>query len=265
MGGRHVADTPRLASVALPTEHGGWSLTLEPVALGLIVAPSAAGFLLGVAALLAFLLRAPLRVVLVDARRSRRLPRTRTAARLAVAEAVVLGAVLFGAAVLADAAFWVPLVLAAPFVVVALAFDAASRSRRAPAEIAGSVGIAAVAAAIALAAGEPGSLASGLWLIAAGRAVAAIAFVRVQVRRIKGQEALPRWSDIGQAAAVGLTAIAWGAGLAHGVAVAMMAVIGLVHAVFVRQPAPRVAIVGAQQVVLGLTLVLVVGLATAAP
>ena len=30
-------------SVAVPTEHGGWGLTFEPVLLGLIVAPSWAG------------------------------------------------------------------------------------------------------------------------------------------------------------------------------------------------------------------------------
>jgi hypothetical protein len=31
----------RLRSVALPSEHGGWGLTLEPAVLGLLVAPSA--------------------------------------------------------------------------------------------------------------------------------------------------------------------------------------------------------------------------------
>ena len=31
-----------LRSVAVPTEHGGWGLTAEPVVLGLAVAPSAA-------------------------------------------------------------------------------------------------------------------------------------------------------------------------------------------------------------------------------
>ena len=44
-------------SVAIPSEHGGWGLTLEPVLLGLVVAWSGAGVALGVAAFTAFLVR----------------------------------------------------------------------------------------------------------------------------------------------------------------------------------------------------------------
>ena len=33
----------RLRTVALPVEHGGWGISLEPVVLGLLVAPSASG------------------------------------------------------------------------------------------------------------------------------------------------------------------------------------------------------------------------------
>ena len=34
----------RLKTLALPTEHGGWGITLEPVVLGLLVAPTVAAF-----------------------------------------------------------------------------------------------------------------------------------------------------------------------------------------------------------------------------
>ncbi|MCB0972737.1 MAG: YwiC-like family protein, partial [Acidimicrobiales bacterium] len=61
--------------MAMPTEHGGWGLTLEPVVLGLLVAPSIAGTCIGLAAIVAFLARTPLRIVLVDLRRRRWLPR----------------------------------------------------------------------------------------------------------------------------------------------------------------------------------------------
>ncbi|MGH8978936.1 MAG: YwiC-like family protein, partial [Acidimicrobiia bacterium] len=77
-------------SVAIPDEHGGWGLTAEPALLGLLVAPSWAGVLLAAAAFLAFMVRTPLKVVLVDQWRRRRLPRTRVAARIAAVELAAL-------------------------------------------------------------------------------------------------------------------------------------------------------------------------------
>lgn len=49
----HPGRRPSLRSVAIPAEHGGWGLTLEPGILGVLVAPDLAGVLLGLAALLA--------------------------------------------------------------------------------------------------------------------------------------------------------------------------------------------------------------------
>ena len=142
-----------LRAVAMPTEHGGWSLTLEPVLLGLLVAWSWPGLALGVAAMLAFLARTPLKLVLVDRWRGRWLMRTTVAARVAAVELLVLVALVVVAAIGADARFWWPLLAAAPLVAIELWFDMRSRSRRLLPELAGTVGIGSVAAAIALADG----------------------------------------------------------------------------------------------------------------
>ena len=64
-----------LRTVALPSEHGGWGLTLEPVLLGLLVAHSVSALCIGLAAVLAFLARTPLKLAVVDARRGRTLER----------------------------------------------------------------------------------------------------------------------------------------------------------------------------------------------
>jgi hypothetical protein len=79
-----------LRAVAMPTEHGGWSLTLEPVLLGLLVAWSWPGVALGLAAMLAFLARTPVKLVLVDRWRGRWHMRTTVAARVAGVELLVL-------------------------------------------------------------------------------------------------------------------------------------------------------------------------------
>ncbi|HUV18077.1 MAG TPA: YwiC-like family protein, partial [Ilumatobacteraceae bacterium] len=52
---RSVAARPTWKAVAIPSEHGGWGLTGEPIALGLLLVFSWAGAAIGAAAMLAFL------------------------------------------------------------------------------------------------------------------------------------------------------------------------------------------------------------------
>ncbi|HKE76064.1 MAG TPA: YwiC-like family protein [Acidimicrobiales bacterium] len=250
-----------LKAVALPAEHGGWVLAAEPVLLGLLVAPSVAGVALGVAAVVAFTARTPLKVVLVDRWRGRRLARTTLAARVAAAELVVLVACVAVAFATADGAFWAPLALAAPLVGVELWFDMRSRSRRLVPELAGSVGIASVAAAIVLAAGDAGGadrgarLAVGLWLVVAARAVATLPFVRLQLARAKGQAARVARSDAAQAAglALGVVAVVLDRRLVAGLAA--LAVVAAVDLVGARRPPPPAVVLGLRQLALGLGVV----------
>ncbi|MES1167658.1 MAG: YwiC-like family protein, partial [Oleiharenicola lentus] len=53
--------SPPATAIFLPREHGSWFLVLEPLALGLLVAPSSAGGALAVATLAAFFMRRPLK------------------------------------------------------------------------------------------------------------------------------------------------------------------------------------------------------------
>ena len=173
--------------MAVPAEHGGWGITLEPVALGLAVAPSVSGAALGVVAVAAFLFRTPLKVAAGDLRRGRRLPRTLLALRAAVGYGVVLAAAVVTAVLAAEHAFWIPLAMAAPLLAVQTGYDVRSRSRRLVPELAGPVGIASVAAAIGLAGGMGTADAFGLWLVIALRAIVAVVLVRAQLRRAKEQ------------------------------------------------------------------------------
>lgn len=250
-----------LRSVAMPTEHGGWSLTLEPVLLGLLVAWSWPGLALGFAALLAFLARTPLKVVLVDRWRGRWLDRTSVGARVAAVEVLLLVTLVVLAARGADGPFWWPLLAAAPLVAVELWFDMRSRSRRLLPELAGTVGIGSVAAAIALADGAENSLAVGLWVVVAARGAAAIPYARTQVMRTHGREHRRWHSDLAQAFAVVAAAVAWGVDvvpLAPFLAVVAVAVfnVGAVRA------APRPAkTIGLQQMFFGIAVVAVTAVA----
>ncbi|MEZ4560177.1 MAG: YwiC-like family protein, partial [Caldilineaceae bacterium] len=96
---------PRWRSIALPTEHGGWGFLLEPLLLGRLVAPSTAGLLLLIATVAAFLLRQPLKIVLVDRRRGQQSKRTEMARRFALLYALLALVAAVGTLALAGPRF----------------------------------------------------------------------------------------------------------------------------------------------------------------
>jgi hypothetical protein len=241
----------------MPTEHGGWSLTLEPVVLGLLVAWSWPGLALGLAAMLAFLARTPLKLVLVDRWRGRWLERTRVAARITTVELVVLVALVVVAALGADERFWLPLLAAAPLVAIELWFDMRSRSRRLLPELTGTVGIGSVAAAIALADGAATAMALGLWVVVAARGAAAIPYARTQVFRTRGRPHHLWHNDLAQGLAVVAVTVAWVADampLAAAVAIIAVAVFNLCAVRVTPRPAK---IIGLQQMFFGIAVVVV--------
>lgn len=241
-----------LRTVAVPTEHGGWSLTLEPVLLALLVAWSWSGLALGVAAMLAFVARTPVKVVLVDGWRHRWLDRSRVAALVAAAEIFTLVVLVTIAGFTGDGRFWIPFAVAAPLVAVEFWFDMRSRSRRLIPELAGTVGIGSVAAAIALADGADLRLALGLWCVVAARGAAAIPYVRTQVFRLHARPH-QRWpSDLAQVLAVVAVAVGWTLDAVPFATIIVLAIVGTANIAALRlEPRPP-KILGVQQMIFGL-------------
>lgn len=241
--------------VAIPAEHGGWGLTLEPVLLGLLVAWSWSGLALGVAAFAAFLARTPLKLVMVDRRRDRALARTRLAAGIASVEiALVLG--------LAVVAWWsagpvwfVPVAIAAPLVAVESWFDVRSRGRRLLPELCGAVGIAASSAAIVVAGGGGARLAAAMWLLLAARSLAAIPFARVQIFRLRRGQTDTRASDGAQLAGLAVAAVAVATEHRALAGALMVGVVAVVHVWWVRRPPVAAKVLGMRLMVLGLAVV----------
>ena len=172
-------------TVFLPKEHGSWSLALEPLALGLLVAPSWAGGALAGAVLAGFFARRPLKAAIDP------LPSVR---RRAAREALVLWSALAVAGlvevgVLAGwAALW-PLLPAALFGGVFIWFDARNNSRAVIAELAGCTAFAFVPTAVATLAGWPAGIALTLAALAAARSLPTILAVRASLRAAKGEPA----------------------------------------------------------------------------
>jgi hypothetical protein len=247
----------RWRAVAVPAEHGGWGLTAEPVLLGLVVAPSLAGAAIGLATVLAFVVRTPLKLVAVDRRRHRWLTRSTLAARVAVVELVLLAILVTVASARAGGRWLVPVAVAAPLVAVELWFDVRSRSRRLVPELAGAAGVAASVAAIAVAGGRSGGLAAALWLVLVARSLGALPFVRAQIFRLRRGGAR-RWPSDGAqlgALAVGAVAVA----LDHRAAAGLggLAVVAALQTLWIRRPVPPVKTLGLRELALGIGLVAV--------
>jgi hypothetical protein len=244
-------------AVAVPSEHGGWLLTLEPVLLGFLVAWSGAGLALGIAAFAAFLLRTPAKLVAVDVRRGRWLARTRLALRICLLELAVLGGALAVATAMAGWSWLVPVLIATPLVAVELWYDVRSRGRRLVPELCGAVGIAAVSASIVLTAGRGVTLAAGVWLVLAARAVGAIPFVRVEIMRLR-RGGGPMWqSDLAQVAAVALATLAVIVDERLLLGLAGVALLAIAQSVWVRLAPMPAKQLGLRQMVAGLALVAV--------
>ncbi|HKA82891.1 MAG TPA: YwiC-like family protein, partial [Acidimicrobiales bacterium] len=155
----------------------------------------------------------------------------------------------------AGLAWLVPLALAAPLVGLELWFDARSRGRRLVPELCGAVGIGAFAPAIALAGGADVGLAAGLWLVLAGRSIAVIPFVRVQIARLRHRDGPVATSDRAQVAGatVALAAVAADVRLVAGAAA--VSVVATLQAWWVRRPPVPANVLGIRQLALGLAVV----------
>lgn len=201
-------------SLVLPREHGSWSLALEPVALGLLVAPSRAGAWLALAVIAGFFTRRPLKLALTlpatDDRRAAAWRWTLLFAGVALAALAGAGTGLGANKQQWDLSASWPLLLAAPFGAAFLRFDLRGEMRAAEAEIAGSAAFALVPAAFATLAGwspAPALAIAGLML---ARSVPTVLTVRTYLRLAKGKTAtaLPALTCAGFAlvAAVALAA-----------------------------------------------------------
>lgn len=213
-------------SVALPAEHGSWSLVSEPIVLGMLVAPTWAGLALVIAAFFVFLFNRPFKVYWTDRRRRRFYERTAMARRYAL----IFGAIALVAAIAAFAlGGWrpfVPFLLAAPLLLVFMIYDQRP-GRHWQAELVAPVAFAALVMSVALAGGYSWVVGLALWGFMSLRAVPAVMFVRARIKLDKGKP-VSVWGTIGAhiAAVVLVSLFVWQGWLPMTAAIAMAILLG---------------------------------------
>jgi len=228
---------------------------MEPVLLGLLLAWSWAGSAIGLAAVLTFLARTPLKLALVDRRRGRRLPRTRLAERVAAVEIAAVVALAGIATLVTGWAWLIPVTAAVPLFGVELWYDVRSRSRRLVPELCGAAGVTTVAAAVVVAGGGTRSLAIAASLVLVGRAIASVPFVRAQIARLRNRTPRLPVSDAFQIAGAVVASIAAVIDTAVLAGTAAVVAVATAQLLWLRRPVPPARVLGAWQTALGLTVV----------
>ena len=193
----HVA--PRRTSAFLPREHGSWSLACEPLALGLLVAPSLGGAALALAAIAGFFSRRPAKAVAFPGSSARR---GAPAALALLGSCAATG--LWEAALLCGIRSLWPLLLAAPLAVLYLIFDLRREARAATAEIAGCAAFSLVPASLASLGGWTAGPALALAAVMCARSVPTVMALRSAVRIGKGERASRLAPVVAALAALGM-------------------------------------------------------------
>jgi hypothetical protein len=172
----------RLKAIALPPEHGAWGFLLEPIVLGLLVAPSLASWFLALAVVGAFLIRHPLKLAVADRQRGKRYARTALAEHVLLVYGALTVTGLMLAIALAGWEIMLPLLMALPLVLAMLASYIQNRGRDLIPELAGASALAATASGIALAGSTSAQTAFALWMILNARNLPSILYVRARLR-----------------------------------------------------------------------------------
>ena len=178
----------RLKSIALPVEHGSWGFLFEPLVAGLAIAFSVGAMWIAIMTIGAFLVRQPLKVLILDRLGMKLAERARAALAFLAAYGTVFVAGLIGTVASVGWRPLLPFAFVLPFAVYQIYCDASRQSRQLVAELIGAISISASIAAIALSDGRSWAVAVSLWLIFVLRLVPSILYVRNRLLLEKGKD-----------------------------------------------------------------------------
>ncbi|MDP2653088.1 MAG: YwiC-like family protein [Candidatus Omnitrophota bacterium] len=175
-------------AVAVPKEHGAWVMIAEAVLVGLGLALSWEGIVLGAVAVLAFFLTHPLKIFVRDLLDNRSFPRTMLAMKVAAVYAALM--IVGFAAVLMNNPypFWMPLVFAGIFYSLQIYFAVGRNEKTLAAEIMGGLATGSVAAAITIAGGFSLPAAFAVWAALMVRGATSIVYVRHRLRKSRDEK-----------------------------------------------------------------------------
>lgn len=243
--------------LVMPKEHGSWSLAFEPIALGLLCAPSPGGAWLALGVAAGFFCRRPLRIAWCDHREERR-----RAAGGALARCAAIATIATGVAVAMAGPGWlVWLMPSAILGALFLRFDLRNGGREEAAEVAGTMAFALLPAAFATIGGWSAYGAIALGLVMLSRALPTVIFVRAAVRGRKQGCYDFRRAFFSAALALLVTSALAGVGHAPVTPAILCAVLLARVALLAREPGLPPKMLGMLEAAAGVAFVLLTGIA----
>lgn len=178
---------PNFKSIALPAEHGGWSLILEPLVLGLILTPTWVGFSLGIAMMAVFLVHQPAKILLKAFSTGKSSERSRYASYFLLGYTLIGGLFAIPALLQSTVNFWLTIGLIIPFALTQITYDFRNESRSQIAEVTGATALSGTVALLVIIGDWQLQIALLLWFVIALRAVTSILYVRTFFRKQRNQ------------------------------------------------------------------------------
>ena len=249
-----LASTERPAAInfrplALPVEHGGWGILLEPLALAMLVAPSRAGALVGAAAFFGFLARHPLKLALQDLVRGHAFARTRWCWVFAGWYSALATYSIAFAISQSSTRILIPFAMVAPLAIVTMIQDARRKGRSIVPEVCGAIAMSSTAASAGIAAGLSYSAAFTLMALIAARSIPTIFFVHALLGRANKMVAMT----------LHVLALAYGFFVGTPGAIAAYSVLFVRAAWGVTHEAARAKVIGWREIAWGITTVALLG------
>jgi hypothetical protein len=162
-------------------------MLFEPLVAASAIAFSVNALWISLAVIAAFLIRQPLKVLLITRNAGRTMPQTAAARKFLLYYSIAFAVGTVGALAGSHYNILAPLIIAGPLALVPVYFDSIGKSRNLAPEIAGTVAITSSAAVIALAGGWSLAAASVLWLLLMCRWIPSILYVRTRLLLEKGK------------------------------------------------------------------------------
>lgn len=170
--------TFKIRQIAIPIEHGGWSILLEPLIAGVAIAFSVGGLCVALMTIGAFLCRQPFKVLIADRMGMKDAERAKAALAFLAGYASIFAIGIVGTLTVSGWRPLMPFALVLPLIAYQIFNDVSRRGRHLAPELCGAVSLSASIAAIAVAGGQPWAIAVALWTVFVLRSVPSILYVR---------------------------------------------------------------------------------------